>query len=154
RSKLVRPRVKAPTDFGYQVFRNGGVGFDFAECVANEVGFGLGVRRETFGLSQRIIWTEDLTNAAWTKTGCMATNGQSDPFGGNKATVITRNGTASSENVNQSISTTNLGSRLVIAFDGKAGTLDSVTVSIYDSTAGVTVENVMVPLGLTWKRHV
>jgi hypothetical protein len=132
---ILKNNVIGPPKTGTKCFANGGRGFwdvDQPECADSP-------RRkptEQTELRNRLLYSEDLSNAAWTKSsGVTVTTGQTDPFGTTRAVQLANNGTTSGGNLNAVVNNSGLGNRIWVRFWAKAGTLDRLDVLYQDTNS-------------------
>lgn len=141
-----------------RTFVNGGRGFievddDFhGDAIPPQARF-----HDAAYLINRVAYSD--TFSSWTKsTGVTVTGGQTDPFGGTTASLVTRPGSATFENIHTSIETGSVGSigamgtRLVLSFWAKAGDSTMATVGLRDVTDSAFPYLNTLPLSSTWKR--
>lgn len=139
-------------------FVNGGRGFLLIEPVTFGVQQTADITprgNETAGLRNRIAYSEDLGNAAWSKTGVTVTAGQADPFGGTRATLLTREGSAAGERAQINLdTTTDSPPRLVVKLWAKAGTLQQLQPAVRDVTNSRIVHHApLLTLDATWRQY-
>jgi hypothetical protein len=143
---IVSGNILSPPKAGSKLCVNGCRGFWIGNRHLNvsDLPFDLSRQTEQPELRNRLSWSEDLTNAAWTKsTGITVTTGQADPFGTSRAVLLTNAGTATGANVKASVNTAALGKRVFVKFWAKAGTLDRLDVLLQDSTATAPDDGLM-----------
>ena len=153
----------------WKAFTNGGKGFSVVEppvgVTSERAVTAIPRNSESILLINRITHSQDLTNAAWTKSGVTVTAGQTDPFGGTEAMALTRANLTGSEYVGIPIDTTLLrdasgvgasgnAGRLVIGLWAQAATVDNAVVSIYSATDGFLVATPVIQVSSTWKRYI
>jgi hypothetical protein len=139
-------------------FANGGRGFLVIEPVTlgtQEAADITPRANETPGLRNRLAYSEDLGNAAWSKTGVSVTVAQSDPFGGARAVLLTRAGSVSSERVQINLDTaTDAPRRLVVKLWARAGTLSQLQPAVRDITNGRIVHHApLLNLDGSWRQY-
>jgi len=151
KNRFGRQFIKAPYDYGVTLFKNGGMHFEYVARQEAEEGFGDWRPREAAQLINRVAASDDFTQADWLKSGVAIATGQTDPWGGTTAQLWTRAGLVLEEFVGQIISTSNLGSRIVVRLLAKAGTLDNLTTSLVDTTSNTILGWEQVNLSTTYK---
>lgn len=127
-----------PPVFGsFEIFRNGGIDFTYSGSVT------VGKNKitpskisENVEIRNRIAWSEDFSH--WTASGITVTSGQTDPFSGTTACLLSRNGVSGNQNISISINTTGIGNSLYIKFWAKSGTQNFVVCGVFDTTVSET----------------
>ena len=146
--------ISAPVG-GTKCFTNGGRGFwdvDQPECSDSP-------RRKTTEqpeLRNRLLYSQEIDNAAWTKsTGITTTTGQTDPLGGTTAVRLNNDGTTSGAFTNAVVSNSSLGNRVYVRFWAKAGTLDRLDVGYFDTNSTPVPNDGLLKLKLdsTWREY-
>ncbi|MBZ5542738.1 MAG: hypothetical protein LAO07_03550 [Acidobacteriia bacterium] len=137
-------------------FTNGGRGFEVIEppreILSQSTTVSLNVRRETVELRNRFGHSEDFDK--WTKKGVTVTSGQTDPWGGTRARLLTRPGSASYEYVSHVVDNTNLTTTLFFRIWLKAGTLDNADIALFCPTDSKLVgRQRRLSLGTTWAEY-
>jgi hypothetical protein len=137
-------------------FLNSGRGFLFIEPVGygpQPVADTTPRDNETPGLDNRIARSQDLNNFA-VKSGITVTSGQTDPFGGTGADLLTKAGGASAERVEQTIDMTGSPTTLYASCWFKADSLTTVQFGIRDATASKLLYHFpLFNLDSTWRRY-
>lgn len=109
------------------------------------------VRHETPKLNNRFSYSEDFDS--WMKTGVKVTAGQTDPFGGTRARLLTRAGRTSAEYVRANLDTTGQTHQSFFSIWLKAGTLTTASLRFFDNTASKRVaSDVQAQLSSDWRK--
>lgn len=109
------------------------------------------VRHESPKLGNRFAQSEDFNT--WTKSGVTVTAGQTDPFGGTRARLLTRAGSASAEYVRSNLDGTGLTNQAFFSIWLKAGTLSTAALRFYDNTANKRLTtDVQAQLSSDWRK--
>jgi hypothetical protein len=136
----------APPKSGSRLCTNGCRGFWIGDRHLNvsDAPFDLTKQTEQPELRNRLSWSEDLSNPAWVKSpGITVTTGQTDPFGTNRAVLLTNAGTTSGASLRAALNTAGLGQRVFVKFWAKAGTLDRLDLLLHDGTASIPDDGLM-----------
>lgn len=108
--------------------------------------------REMMELRNRVTFSEAL--GSWSANGGVTvTAGQSDPFGGTRAVLVSKAGVSPFEHLNTVLDSTNLRNRMVVKFWAKAGTLGTVKVGLDKSGTGFQGAFPLFSLGPDWKQY-
>ncbi len=133
-----------------QIFSRGGKGWSLvgAQFSLGAIGVnpGLVSKRDGSKLQNNLFYSEDLTNAAWTKSATVTvTAGQTGPDGKARAALISATGAAAAQDISQVFTPTN--ATQYVTFWAKAGPTtdgqvgDSVLCGVFDVTLSVFVCN-------------
>jgi hypothetical protein len=139
------------------IFTNGGRGFTtiFPPAGAKEaLASPWGRDNEQPELRNRLAFSEDLSQANWSKSGISITTGQTDPLGTSRAMLLTRSNLAQNELVSAAINSIAQTSRFIVKLWAKAGSTDRMTIGLFDNTVSSTVgvfQNIQ--LGASFKQY-
>jgi hypothetical protein len=148
------------------LFTNGGRGFTDVVYPPEVTGYQAGTARlNNYGADQRlrqvIDWTTVTDSYSWGGS-VTYTGGQTDPYGGATAALLTKPAATPSANAKKRIvltdlvqdtgiaATTNNG-RVCVDFWAKAGTLDEMLFSVYDDTNSRNIQSFVLSLTTAWK---
>jgi hypothetical protein len=140
----------------WTLFTNGGRGFETieppAEILSSPDSSLVRVKKETPKLNNRFAYSEAFDS--WTKSGIRVTSGQTDPWGGTNARLLTRVGSSATEYVNRAVDTTRIGTTLFFRIWLKAGTLSNANIILYDATDSKVVgRQRKLSLGTDWAEY-
>lgn len=111
----------------------------------------------TLGLVNRVQNSENFAGSCWSQSPAAhitLTTGQTDPWGSTRATLLTRLGTAGPESLACGFNNTSLTNQLVLTFWAKAGTGNTLEVSLFDNTVSAHLpEKTPITLSSSWKRY-
>jgi hypothetical protein len=135
----------APIAMLWRVFRNNGR--QFARCAPP-----YNAAQESFGLTRRSLSTylenlfkssEDSSHWIGVGSGVTFTTGQADSLGGTRAILVTRDGTAANQHFTVALDYTGGSTQtdtVYVKFRAKAGTLNEVTVSLFDGNVSAAAD--------------
>jgi hypothetical protein len=138
----------------WTTFTNGGRCFNKIELPLGEsaplASAWAAIRQESPQLTNRLLYSEDFDS--WTKFGVTVTSGQTDPFGGTRACLLTRAGSSSSEYVRANLDATAQTDQIFFRIWLKAGSLTTVSLRLYDNTASKRLTtDVNATLSSSWR---
>src|SRR5262249_43426128 len=121
---------------------------------------------ETLEIRNRIAWSENFNDTNWPKTnGVTATPSQNDPWGSQRASLLARPGDnviwsgaypsqALAQGMQRGIDDTGSPIQGYLSFWAKAGTLECLSVSVFDGTRGYIELHRTIALSTSWRRYV
>jgi hypothetical protein len=111
--------------------------------------------KEVPEVRNRMLYSEDISNAAWTKSNVSVSGGscnQTDPLAGSTACKLTHS-TSNSDFIQATVNNTNLTTNVVVGFWAKQGTTSDLTAVVYDVTQSLPVCVFPVTLSSIWKEY-